>query len=112
MFNLYRRTGNLRKEFIPYPIYFKNDDGVASIIQYITCGNTFSAALDTQHNLYLFGDNFYGQCGKDPKYGKIVNLPKMVNVKFNIYNVTCGLYHVMAIGERYKIYTWGSNSNG
>ena len=106
------RSGNNRKEYIPYPIYFKNEDGVASDIEFITCGNTFTAAIDSQNKLYMFGDNYFGQCGKDPKYGKVNKIPRIIDVKFNIYNVSCGLYHVMAIGERYKIYTWGNNSNG
>jgi alpha-tubulin suppressor-like RCC1 family protein len=102
----------MRKEFIPYPIYFKNEDGVASVIESVTCGESFTAAIDKKHKLFMFGDNFYGQCGKDPRSFKSVNLPQMVKIKSNIYNVACGVYHVMAIGERYKIYTWGSNSNG
>lgn len=60
----------------------------------------------------MFGDNFYGQCGKDPKTRSIVEKPEILNLKFQVHNVACGLYHAMCIGDRFKIYTWGNNSNG
>lgn len=70
------RTGNLRKEYIPYPIFFKNNSGVNSQIKYITSGETFTAAIDKEHNLFMFGDNYHGQCGTDPRNLLIQNVPK------------------------------------
>jgi alpha-tubulin suppressor-like RCC1 family protein len=54
------RTGNLRKEYLPYLIFFKNDDGVNSPIKFVTCGETFTAAIDKDQNLFMFGDNYHG----------------------------------------------------
>lgn len=47
------RTGKMRKESIPYPIYLRDSTGVASKIDFIACGASYTAAVDVKKNLYV-----------------------------------------------------------
>ncbi|WP_297317258.1 InlB B-repeat-containing protein, partial [uncultured Bifidobacterium sp.] len=82
----------------------------------ISAGYWHSMALGSDGNLYTWGNDIYGQLGRDTtSSGAPTNqLPAPVTppagVRFTL--VSAGGYHSMAIGSDGNVYTWGSNSKG
>ncbi|MCT6838689.1 MAG: InlB B-repeat-containing protein, partial [Bifidobacteriales bacterium] len=78
----------------------------------------FSIGVASDGNAYAWGDNEYGQLGKDPdktptqKTPVKVPLPDSVASGFTYTQVAAGGAHVVAIGSDQTVYAWGLNDHG
>jgi alpha-tubulin suppressor-like RCC1 family protein len=78
----------------------------------ISSGANFTAAIDVDGNMYLWGSNLCGQLGQNDIYLKKSNKP--LRLKGDFLNkkwkrVECGATHVLAIDVEDKLYGWGNN---
>lgn len=101
-------------------------------IDYLCSGWTHNAALTAAGNVWLWGRNNYGQCGKikwaglkpthgiftqfrllgvDPALGN-VSTPKKLNFSENIKQIRLGAEHGIVLSESGKVFTWGWNEHG
>lgn len=97
----------------PYPVqlFFKKDaESVNERVVYISSGSNFAAAVTEKGNLYMWGDNNYGQVAY---YEKECYYPSLIEMKgIPVKLVSCGLYHTACIVEYYRVFCWGSNIHG
>lgn len=81
-----------------------------TIIKQIEVGEKHSLALDTQGNVWAWGDNSEYQLGNS--MSAVVTTPKKITNLKNIRRIACGEYNSFAIGKSGEIYSFGRNSNG
>ena len=78
----------------------------------------FSVGMASDGNAYAWGDNTYGQLGRNPdktptqKTPVKVPLPDGVASSFTYTQVAAGGAHVLAIGSDQTVYSWGANNRG
>lgn len=77
----------------------KVPQGLKNNARAIDAGSTFSAGIDRQGNLYLWGN----------LSGKLKNMPRGMG---KISQVSCGLDHILALSEEGTLYTWGYDRLG
>ncbi|MEK0305975.1 InlB B-repeat-containing protein, partial [Bifidobacterium sp. IMAU50988] len=78
-----------------------------------SAGNYHSMAIGSDGNLYTWGENKYGQLGRDTGSSKQDNNPGMVAKPAGVdkwIQASAGNYHSMAIGSDGNLYSWGDNS--
>ncbi|CAD2092065.1 UVB-resistance protein UVR8 homologue, putative [Plasmodium vinckei brucechwatti] len=94
--------------------YFVNNN---IIIKDIACGNSFSAALSNNGEVYVWGRNDYGQLGIENSIGDLyshevypnkVKYFEIENIKIKL--IACGDNHMIACSESNIIYFWGSRA--
>ncbi len=73
----------------------------------ISSRGTFTIAVSTDHNLYMWG---YYPTTKDPKLN-VMNIPEEVK-NSKIVHVAAGSDHCVAISEDGHVYCWGNYDNG
>jgi alpha-tubulin suppressor-like RCC1 family protein len=76
-------------------------------------GQTHSAALGNDGNLYTWGLNNYGQLGNGTNASD--SIPVMVTKPLGVTSwtaVAAGAFHTLAIGNDGNIYSWGYNNFG
>ncbi|SCO72860.1 UVB-resistance protein UVR8 homologue [Plasmodium vivax] len=83
----------------------------------ISCGHSFSAALSTDGEVYVWGRNDYGQLGIENSIGDLyshevypnkVKYFDMENIKIKF--IACGDNHMIACSENNVIFFWGSRA--
>jgi alpha-tubulin suppressor-like RCC1 family protein len=78
----------------------------------LSAGTGHSLALDSNGNIYAWGDNFFGQLGNssttDSHVPKLVTMP--AGVTFT--QVSAGSSHSLALDSDGNAYAWGYNSTG
>ena len=74
----------------------------------IACGESNSAFIDLNGNLYTFGSNEDGQLGRDGNN----KFPKKVSIDIPIIQVSCGHYHMACIEANHDIWIFGANDYG
>ena len=79
-------------------------------IKQICLGDSHTAAITTDGQLYMWGDNTYGQLGN----GDISQYKNCVPVKVldNVVSVGLGRKHSGAVTSDGKLYMWGDNDSG
>ncbi len=81
----------------------------------VSLGGKHSAALTSDGQLYIWGDNEYGQLGDGSKNDS--NSPINITSQFNltdgeyISQIALGYYHSMALSSQGRVFTWGFNQN-
>lgn len=87
------------------------------IIKHVCCGNSFSAALSNNGEVYVWGRNDYGQLGIENSIGDLyshevypnkIKYFEMENIK--IKYIACGDNHMIACSEGNVIYFWGARA--
>ena len=73
---------------------------------------TFSMALTSTGDCYVWGDNTYGQCGADPTImgNERFEVPRWVasdNIQISAGDYHCGILKVWG-----SVYLWGRNNYG
>lgn len=79
----------------------------------LSAGYTHAAAILSNNNLYLWGDNTYGACGFIGVNS--ISYPTQIILdapEIGWDDVTCGKYFTLAVRKDGKIYGWGLNSDG
>ena len=99
--------GNETNSYSDDPVQAKFPEGVT--ITQIDCGDNFSAALDSQGNIWTWGSNSHGQLGRSVANS---NIPTKVEGISKVTKIACGSYHVLAITESKEVYGFGQNANG
>ncbi|XP_053559394.1 probable E3 ubiquitin-protein ligase HERC6 isoform X2 [Bombina bombina] len=78
--------------FKPYAVSNLRNLGVV----YITCGDEHTAVLTKEKNVYIFGDNTYGQLGQSSQ--KQTSVPQKIEIEGlegQISLVACGSFHTL-----------------
>lgn len=93
-----------------------------SHVTFVACGPASSAAIDTNGQLYLWGDNFCGQlfplAAQPEKTGAELEilLPRLFGglpAGMVVTQVALGAYHTAAIASMTcDLYMWGDNTKG
>ena len=68
----------------------------------------YTGALTENGDLYMWGDNYYGQIGD----GTTTTCKTPKKILSNVKSVSLGDYHTGAITENGDLYMWGSNYDG
>lgn len=82
-------------------------------IKMISCGSTFTLALDVNGNVYSWGEGATGALGtgslRDEHLPVKINFPGLnTSIKF----INAGYFHAAAISKKGHLYTWGVGSEG
>ncbi len=74
----------------------------------VSCGEAFTGAVTAEGNLYMWGENDFGQLGDNSQDDQ----NKPVLIMKNVTQVSCGYSHTGAITLDKKLYMWGNNEMG
>ncbi|KAI9141927.1 regulator of chromosome condensation 1/beta-lactamase-inhibitor protein II [Paraphysoderma sedebokerense] len=105
------------KESVPlfFRVQFGSTADEASQIQIaqVACGWNHTIALDRKGNLWVFGDNKYGQLGLGPDFQTTNGIPMKLNHQ-NVQSVrficiSTGLRHSAAVTSEGEVFVWGFN---
>jgi alpha-tubulin suppressor-like RCC1 family protein len=77
------------------------------ILHILSDGSNNIAVLSSSGNLYVWGDNEYGQLGQDDRIDR--NNPTQVRIRGNISYISLGGETMAAVTENGELYMWGSN---
>ena len=100
--------GNGTTTYSDEPVQAIFPDG--TVIIQVVAGENFSAALDSEGNVWTWGANDYKQLGNSNI--DYATTPTKVENLSNITKIAAGTYSVLAINENKEVYGWGLNSNG
>ena len=78
------------------------------IIQ-VACGEKHNLALDSQGNVWAWGEGTKGELGTA---NTNINTPTKIEGLSNIKKIACGLNTSYAVNEQGEIYSFGLNANG
>ena len=73
-------------------------------------GLSHTLAIDSEGNLWAWGDNRYGQLGDGTITDKIVPMQIKQGTKFK--EISAGNFYSLAIDSEGNLWTWGSNDSG
>lgn len=80
----------------------------------VACGYAHTCSLDSDGNIYSWGDNARGQLGLGDFTPR--NRPKLIEKTYprfvSFSAIQCGAFHCAAISADGKLFTWGLNSTG
>ena len=75
----------------------------------IDCGNSFSGAINSAGELFVWGQNNFGQLG----LGNSTTRPQPTKVNIGPVNKICfGAFHSFVILQNKQVYCWGRNNEG
>ena len=79
-----------------------------------TAGYSQSLAVGSDGNLYSWGNNTFGQLGRDTGSATHDATPGRVPMPTGItcIQISGGTFYTMALGSDGNVYSWGSNTNG
>ncbi|WP_331669495.1 InlB B-repeat-containing protein [Bombiscardovia apis] len=101
---------------LPAPISRGEIPADVKIIQ-ISAGENHSIALGSNHKMYAWGVNFYGQLGNDPpvltqEFSPVEVHLGAIPATVEITQVSAGNGYSLAIGSDHRTYAWGVNGAG
>ena len=91
--------------------------GLTKIVQ-VSCGYKFSAAVDEQGELYVWGSDRAVEFvdtswdGGLDRNSEDITTPERVKGIPKVKQIACGGFHMLILTTDYKIYAWGDNSEG
>lgn len=94
------------------------DDG-SKLIR-VSCGRRHTVALDDQGRVWTFGDNKYGQLGRQNAANQRDVKPGLVDVEASTYEyvgISCGWSHTIVLAKdvaagSMRVFGWGRNDKG
>jgi alpha-tubulin suppressor-like RCC1 family protein len=98
--------GDFKQRTIPEKHQFSEE------IQEICCGMRHTAVLDRKGNVWVCGDNRFGQLAKDTDELKCQNEFSVVKELSGITQISSGWHHILALNDKMQIHGWGKNSFG
>lgn len=75
----------------------------------VSAGAEFSAALNSDGSIWIWGFNGNGQLGLGLSDGVFINMPEKIE-GLNAKAVACGAVHALAILEDGSLWAWGGNT--
>lgn len=101
---------------VPYHV-----TGVKHTAKDIACGPNHSAALTIDGTIYMWGENYQGQCGffdhtvlsprkveVEEELGKCKDCGSTVVARALFISVSCGFIHTLALTNNHKVFAWGT----
>jgi alpha-tubulin suppressor-like RCC1 family protein len=122
--NFFNQLGDgTRVKFSPYPVEIM-DDVVA-----VSTGNSHTLAIRADGSLWGWGDNTWGQIGDGCRFSflemadnilqlpdgyneDVLRRPTPVKIMDDVYSVSAGVYHSLAITTDGALLAWGGNHAG
>lgn len=80
-------------------------------VKRIACGKDFSVCLDTNGNIWTFGNDVKGQLGRN-KGKKATGPEKLIGIEMKVVNITCGLHHTLFTTIDNTLWSFGANEFG
>ncbi|MDR1294601.1 MAG: Ig-like domain-containing protein [Bifidobacteriaceae bacterium] len=77
----------------------------------VAVGGQHMVALDRDGDLWVWGDNSYGQLGTGAKSGAYPS-PTRLSLGGRVESVACGGNHTIAVMESGTVFAWGDNDHG
>ena len=83
-----------------------------SNIEQISCGRDFCLSIDSNNQVYSWGDNNFGQLGESEDF--MVETPKRLRFfkDKKIVKISSGENFSLALSQNGEVYSWGINSDG
>ena len=78
----------------------------------VSAGGSHSMAIDEDGNLWVWGDNTYGQIGNGSTTSSTTPVQITLSAEETFRQVSAGQYHSMAIDVNGNLYAWGYNRYG
>lgn len=119
LYNVYKPMGRFVSNLTPK---FGNDiSGVFNIPSLVTLPDKvklckisagLTGVLTDKGDVYMFGQNRWGQCAINNKESVDVFIPTKVNLPSPVLHFDVGLQHCIALCDTGHIYCWGKGSKG
>ena len=77
----------------------------------IAAGLYHAMAIDTAGNIWVWGNNSYGQMGNGTS-GTNVPTPTLVTIPSGAKAISAGWYHSLAVSTLGAVFSWGRNNSG
>jgi alpha-tubulin suppressor-like RCC1 family protein len=77
-------------------------------IKFITCSYYMSAVLDSNNNVWGFGNNAYGSFNQ-PADSQYYLTPTQLTLPKSMKSVATGYYHTLGLATDGTLYSWGWN---
>ena len=88
-------------------VFILKDDGKETSSYRVTFGERHVAFLSTKGNVFVYGDNEFGQLGLGPDVSQVNNLTRVENIYVKIVKIVCERYSVSALTESGHLIRWG-----
>ncbi|MBR6324693.1 MAG: VCBS repeat-containing protein, partial [Victivallales bacterium] len=82
------------------------------LVTAIAAGATFGAALDTEGNVWTWGNNRKGQLGRGTVGASYPTPAKIAGLTTKITAIAAGDNHLVALDANGVLHAWGDNANG
>ena len=82
------------------------------IVTTIAAGAGFVAAIDTEGNVWTWGDNSHGQLGRGTVGAAYPTPAKIEGLTAKIIAIAAGDNHLVALDENGSLHAWGDNAKG
>jgi len=109
------QLGHGNKEYILNPTKINgfglDSSGNGIKIVKVSCGDRYTAMLDSNGNVYTFGSGEYNKLGQGNR-NNTISKPTRIKSLSNIVNVSCGNSHTLVVDFNGNVYGFGNNSNG
>lgn len=76
------------------------------------CASNYSMFLNEKGSVFAFGNNMKGRMGIEERYGEEIPLPMHVTSLVNISQISCGLWHSLAVDNAGQAWSAGYNNYG
>lgn len=106
----YNFEGQVGKEQNEYPYCILVPIPILSTIKLVSCGANFTVCVDTEGNVWSFGNNAYGQLG----IGNTIcyKIPQKIQNFLPVQTISCGSNHTMFLTKDENLWSCGANENG
>ena len=103
--------GSSQNRYSPVNITNSDVEGMlpSGEVAQVSIGYSHSAAVMKNGDLYMWGDNYYGEIGNGVTASSVKS-PKLI--MRNVKTVFCGYHVTAAVTEGGQLYTWGYARNG
>ncbi|WP_295825410.1 hypothetical protein [uncultured Microbacterium sp.] len=101
-------TGDRIDRTTPTRIGFPTGAAITSLV----AGSSHSLALDSDHNVYAWGDNGNGKLGTGDRNDRMTPTAITFPTGVTITSLAAGTNHSLALTTDHAVYAWGDNSNG
>jgi alpha-tubulin suppressor-like RCC1 family protein len=84
-------------------------EGICQAWKQVSAGSEFSAAVNTDGSIWIWGFNGNGQLGLGLSDGVFINAPEKMD-GITAKSIACGAVHTLALHEDGSLWAWGGNT--